>query len=42
MSENIVTIRIRMGQYELEVKGPKTWADKQIEKFIARRKLESK
>lgn len=39
--DKIVTIRIRIGQYELEVKGPKEWADKQIEKFIKRRRKEA-
>lgn len=41
MSGQIVTIKIRIGPYELEVKGPPAWADKQIEEFITKRKKEA-
>jgi hypothetical protein len=30
----VVTIRIRIGNVEAEVSGPKSWVEKQIEKII--------
>ena len=33
---NDITIRIKIAGYELEVTGPKKWAENQIEKFVAR------
>ena len=36
-----VTIRIRIADYELEVTGPKKWAEEQIKKFIAGVKKEN-
>ena len=37
-----VTIRIKVADYELEVTGPKEWAEKQIKKFIARIRKQTK
>ena len=38
---NDITIRVKIGGYELEVSGPKKWAETQVEKFIARVKKEN-
>lgn len=37
----VMRIRIRMGKYELEVNGPKDWAEKAIDEFIAKRRKEA-
>jgi len=34
MAEKTVTIRIRIADYELEVQGPKKWAEETIKKFV--------
>ena len=34
IKEKEVTIRIKIADYELEVTGPKLWADEQIDKFV--------
>lgn len=40
--EKEVTIRIKIAGYELEVTGPKKWAEKTIKDFVARVKKENK
>lgn len=37
-----VIIRIKVADYELEVTGPKEWAEKQIQKFVARIRRQNK
>lgn len=36
MTEKTVTIRIKIADYELEVQGPKKWAEETIRKFVRR------
>ena len=39
--EGTVTIRIRIGDWEFEVTGPRTYAGQQIEKFIWKHRQEA-
>ena len=36
LSTKTVKIRIRIADYELEVQGPKKWAEKMIKEFVER------
>jgi len=39
--EEIVTIRIKIGNYELEVTGPKQWTEQKIKDFVKKIKIKN-